>query len=279
MPSLINSDDGVVSGSAGLKTTGGNDGILVFQSSGTETARITSGVLAVSATSTTASTVRLYEDTDNGSNYVDLIAPTSVASNKTITLPDSTGTVVVGSAAVSAVGQIPFSTDGSSYTPTVKIVSGAAITLTNQTGPEFTGIPSWVKRITLMLNNVQTNGTAPPLIQLGTGSTTYTTSGYAGTNSVTLAASSGAVNFTTGFGIGVNTTNWSGTATVNGLVTISNLTGDTWACSGSFGRGDAGVALYFTAGSVALGATLTAVRLFINGTQLFDGGTFNIMWE
>jgi hypothetical protein len=95
MPSIINSDDGVVSGSSGLKSTGGNDGILVFQSSGAETARITSGVLSVSATSTTASTVRLYEDTDNGSNYVDLIAPTSVTSNRTITLPDASGAMVV----------------------------------------------------------------------------------------------------------------------------------------------------------------------------------------
>ena len=95
MPSIINSDDGVVSGSSGLKSTGGNDGILVFQSSGAETARITSGVLSVSATSTTASTVRLYEDTDNGSNYVDLVAPTSVTSNRTITLPDASGAMVV----------------------------------------------------------------------------------------------------------------------------------------------------------------------------------------
>lgn len=40
MPAIINSDNGVVSGSAGLKTSGANDGILVFQSNGTETARI-----------------------------------------------------------------------------------------------------------------------------------------------------------------------------------------------------------------------------------------------
>ena len=39
--SIINSDDGVVSGTSGLKTTGGDDGVLVFQSKGTETARIT----------------------------------------------------------------------------------------------------------------------------------------------------------------------------------------------------------------------------------------------
>jgi hypothetical protein len=40
MPSIINSDDGVVSGTSGLKTTGGNDGITTFQQNGTESARI-----------------------------------------------------------------------------------------------------------------------------------------------------------------------------------------------------------------------------------------------
>ena len=40
MPSIINSDDGVVSGTSGLKTSGGNDGITVFQQNGTESMRI-----------------------------------------------------------------------------------------------------------------------------------------------------------------------------------------------------------------------------------------------
>ncbi len=40
MPSILNSDDGVVSGTSGLKTTGGNDGVTVFQQNGTEAARI-----------------------------------------------------------------------------------------------------------------------------------------------------------------------------------------------------------------------------------------------
>jgi hypothetical protein len=41
MPSLINSDDGVVSGSAGLKTTGSNDGILALQNNGTTNVTVT----------------------------------------------------------------------------------------------------------------------------------------------------------------------------------------------------------------------------------------------
>lgn len=41
MPSsIINSDDGLISGTAGIKTTGGDDGVLIFQKNGTETARI-----------------------------------------------------------------------------------------------------------------------------------------------------------------------------------------------------------------------------------------------
>ena len=40
--SIINSDDGVVSGTSGLKTTGGDDGVTVFQQNGTERMRVTS---------------------------------------------------------------------------------------------------------------------------------------------------------------------------------------------------------------------------------------------
>jgi hypothetical protein len=48
MPSIINSDDGVISGSSGLETTGGNDGITVFQQNGVERFRIgTAGQLGV----------------------------------------------------------------------------------------------------------------------------------------------------------------------------------------------------------------------------------------
>lgn len=50
--SIINSDDGVVSGTSGLKTTGGDDGVLVFQSKGTETARINTDSQIVAASGT-----------------------------------------------------------------------------------------------------------------------------------------------------------------------------------------------------------------------------------
>lgn len=52
MPSILNSDDGVVSGSAGLKTTGANDGILALQNNGTTNVTVTAaGNVGIGTTS------------------------------------------------------------------------------------------------------------------------------------------------------------------------------------------------------------------------------------
>jgi hypothetical protein len=153
------------------------------------------------------------------------------------------------------------------------IVSGTAITLTNQTAPEFTGIPSWAKRITLMFQGISTNSTGTPLIQLGTGSTTYTTSGYLGSAS-SMDNVVGTTNYTTGFGTRVGAA-----ATVfHGNLIITNVNGNAWVASGNTGYSNTSASAII-AGSVSLGDTLTAVRLFIDGTQFFDAGTINIMWE
>lgn len=60
------------------------------------------GLIALGGTSTTQGRVRLAEDTDNGTNYIELTAPASVASNRTVTFPDETGTVLTGASAITA---------------------------------------------------------------------------------------------------------------------------------------------------------------------------------
>jgi hypothetical protein len=50
--SILNSDDGVISGTSGLKSSGGDDGVLVFQSKGTETAQINTDKQIVAAAGT-----------------------------------------------------------------------------------------------------------------------------------------------------------------------------------------------------------------------------------
>ena len=50
--------------------------------------------IAIGANATGPSYLRLYEDTDNGTHYIDIIAPATVTSNRTLTLPDTTGTIL-----------------------------------------------------------------------------------------------------------------------------------------------------------------------------------------
>lgn len=53
-----------------------------------------SGVYRFLATASGPTDIRLFEDTDNGTNYVSLIAPASMASDRVLTLPDATDTLV-----------------------------------------------------------------------------------------------------------------------------------------------------------------------------------------
>jgi hypothetical protein len=153
------------------------------------------------------------------------------------------------------------------------IQRGTSITLTNQTAPEFTGIPSWVKRITLMLNGVSTNGTSSILVQIG--STTYQTSGYTGAGSATAnATTSGVANSTSGFLIFTNTA----ASIMQVSMRIENITGNSWVSSHAGGKSDAAVVMH-GGGAVTLSGTLDRVRLFIDGTQQFDAGTINILFE
>ena len=202
------------------------------------------------------------------------IASPNTNSNRTLNLPDAAGTFVVGSSAASAVGQIPFSTDGSTYTPTAKIVSGTAVASTSGTSIDFTSIPSWVKRITVMFSGVSTNGTSTPLVQIGAGS--VTTSGYLGVGNATVAggATSG-TNFTTGFGV------QSALAAniLHGHMVLTNVTSNTWVASHAMGTSN-GTTTMVGSGTLALGGTLDRVRLTtVNGTDTFDAGSINLLWE
>jgi len=81
------------------------------------------------------------------------------------------------------------------------LVSGTSQASTSGTSIDFTGIPSWVKRITVMFNGVSTNGTSNKQIQLGD-SGGFETTGYLGASvQLTDAASVNAATITTGFGI------------------------------------------------------------------------------
>jgi hypothetical protein len=147
------------------------------------------------------------------------------------------------------------------------------------TSVDFTGIPSWVKRVTIMFSGVSTSGTSPPIIQIGYQSP-VTTTGYLGTNT---AAGSGVASlvYTAGFGIGVSTSQWSAAAVFHGAITLSllNSTTNAWVASGvvSLSNNDT---TFITSGSVSLLGALDRVRITtLGGVQTFDAGSINIIYE
>ncbi len=150
--------------------------------------------------------------------------------------------------------------------------SGTAVTASG-TSVDFTGIPATAKRITVMFNGVSTNGTSAPLMQLGT-SAGVTTSGYLGGG-----IESGTVRtaFTTGFGL-VST---SAQNLLYGQMVITNINSNNWVASHNLVLNQAGIYYQLTGGGgVALASTLDRVRITtVNGTDTFDAGTINIMWE
>lgn len=147
---------------------------------------------------------------------------------------------------------------------------GTAQNTTSGTSIDFTGIPSWVKRIMVMLNGVSTNGTSNEILQIG--STSVQVSGYLG--SAATNTTYGA--FTTGFGLGATITSAS---ILHGVATLVSLGSNVWAFSfnGTYSNAPATAQ---ASGSVTLSGALDRIRLTtVNGTDTFDAGSINIFYE
>jgi hypothetical protein len=196
------------------------------------------------------------------------ITPPATDTNRAITLPDAAGQVVLNSA---------------TQTLTNKTIQGGAITAATAvtasgTSVDFTSIPSWVKRITVMFDIISTNGTAVILVQLGDSGGVETT-GYdtnaAGVGNAGAIGSAGS-NFTTGFAL---TPTNAAASQYHGNIVFNNITGNTWVSSGVLVNNSTG-AVMFNSGKKTLSDTLTQVRITtVNGTDAFDAGTINIMYE
>jgi hypothetical protein len=197
---------------------------------------------------------------------------------------DTTGNLVIKtgpSAATTATfhGNTATTFNGEVYltnisTPLRPLVSGTAnASISGGTVVDFPTIPSWAKRVTVVFSGISTNGTANLQLQIGAGS--IITSGYDsrisnidGTNTTSFATG------TSGFLLKVNLLS---ARTYVGIATLTLLTGNTWVVNASVS--DTIGLLTTQNGSLALGGTLDRVRITANGTDTFDAGTINIMWE
>jgi hypothetical protein len=158
-----------------------------------------------------------------------------------------------------------------SFASRSRLVSGTSVASTSGTSIDFTGLPSWVKRVTVMFDGVSTNGTSAMLIQLGDSGGIETT-GY---NSSASNAGNTATSYTNGF----PATDGSVAASVySGVYTVVTLGSNIHSASGIFGA--SGDQQSVGAGSKTLSATLDRVRITtVNGTDTFDAGSINILYE
>ena len=180
---------------------------------------------------------------------------TQTLTNKTLTSPSISGTVSLSTSLIS---------------------SATAVASTSGTNIDFTGIPSWVKRLTIMFTGVSTSGTSQVQVQLGTSGGIVAT-GYLGSVDTSSTAVS-AIAFATGLALERSAAGDPGNLR-NGLVTFVNLTSNTWVGSSLIGYSNAGLMSY-SATSIPLGGTLDRVRITtITGIQTFDAGTINILFE
>jgi len=154
-----------------------------------------------------------------------------------------------------------------------QLKSATAQASTSGTSIDFTSIPSWVKRITVLFSAVSTSGTNIPIVQIGSGS--FIATGYAGSSTYVGGSN---VNTANNTGFLVNAQNGAG-YTYYGAARLENITGNTWVFSSNTSRGDAAAGAIGN-GSLALSGTLDRVRITtVGSTDTFDAGTINIMYE
>ena len=169
-----------------------------------------------------------------------------VAGSNTVTLPAATGTISL-------------------------LTRATAVASTSGTSIDFTSIPSWAKRITVVFNAVGTNGTSIPLIQIGD------SGGIENTGYIAAIADVSSVSglYTAGVPLNFSTT---AADVFSGTVTLINITSDTWIFSTVTMRN--APSPYHGNGNKTLSATLDRVRITtVSGTDTFDAGSINIMYE
>ena len=145
-------------------------------------------------------------------------------------------------------------------------VLATAVASTSGTSIDFTSIPSWVKRITVMLNGVSTSSTSNYLLQIGSGSidtATYISACAYTTNTVTSTN-----GFTIANGIGASDL-------CSGVIVLAYLGSNVWAQSGVVSSN----VVRSSSGSKTLSGTLDRIRITSVMPDTFDAGSVNILYE
>ena len=158
-----------------------------------------------------------------------------------------------------------------------KMVLGTAIASTSGTSIDFTGIPSWAKKITVMFNGVSTNGTSGIVVQVGNG--TIQTTGYSSSSSSFVNGASPSVSLLFSNGFVIYDDNVSDLTTLT--MEICLFDGNKYiSVHSGMANGSTRTASKNGSGRVTLSGPLDRLRITNNdGTSVFDAGQINIMYE
>ena len=156
-----------------------------------------------------------------------------------------------------------------------RITLSTAVASTSGTSIDFTSLPAWIKRVTVMLNDVSTSGTSNPIIRLGTsGGIDSSANYYAMCGNISTSGVASATNYTTGFGL----LSSAASNTIAGQFVVTNISSNIWIMSGTFAQNTSNV--NWINGRISLGGVLTQLRITtLGGTDTFDAGSVNILYE
>lgn len=150
------------------------------------------------------------------------------------------------------------------------LVLSTAQATTSGTAIDFTGIPSWVKRITVMFSGISTTAGNLTYLQIGDSGGIETTGYECATTTGTSTNSA-----TTAFLLIANTT---AAAAVSGHAFLTKIDGNEWIFSG-ISNGYSGVTGSIASGKKTLSSTLDRIRLTNAAADTFDAGKVNIIYE
>lgn len=147
---------------------------------------------------------------------------------------------------------------------------------TSGTSIDFTGIPSWAKKITVMFNGVSTSGASVVQIQLGDSGGIENTGYLGGGVGCANASTPGITNNSSGF---LTSNAGASTQVRHGSIFLNNITLNTWTSNCNLGLSDS-VVVQWGSGSVTLSGTLDRIRVTtVNGTDTFDAGQIGVLYE
>lgn len=152
------------------------------------------------------------------------------------------------------------------------IIVSTTQTLTGTSQVEFTGIPSWVNQITMVVNGGSTSTTADPGVRVGT-SAGYVTSGYLGSTRGNNGAAS--QNYVGSIRVW-NSSTWEAAAIFYTTLVLYHMGSNLWVFELTSSRSDNTYAATGS-GSITLPGTLDRINILTSGS--FDAGTVNIQYN